>query len=597
MCRATTVVARGGFIWSERRLEIHAIRLISLLSLCLMLTSAVACGETRESIQIFPDSIHLTAPESSEQIVVIRTGQSGNAQDLTGSVRYELADPAIAEVSLNGRVTPRRDGTTELRIHSEGSVQTLPLQVSGLSMPSPVSFRHEIIPVLSKAGCNSGGCHGKAEGQNGFRLSVFGYDAMADYNAIVRDGRGRRVFPAVPEHSLLLTKATGILPHGGGIRIERNSRWHQLLLRWIREGLPLDEQQSSVVSIRVDPSEISLDALTKMQLRVDAIDASGRRLGVTAETDFQSNNDAIATVTRSGLIEAADVPGEAAILVRYMGHVAVCRVTRPRPAVSFNRPPEANFVDQHLWDKLQKLNIQPSEVADDATFLRRSYLDITGMLPAAAEARSFLEDKSVDKRERLIQQLLERPEYADFWAQKWTDLLQVDKDILGPQGAMSMFRWVRSQFRRNVPFDVFARRVVMAEGSTLNESPAGFFQVQSDAEKSARAISQLFLGVRIECAQCHHHPFERWDRSDYFAWAGLFSGIERKPGPNGSVRIVSKVETPLAHPGTGEPVAFRMLGSEPHDSITPGHARRMVADWMTTPNNPWFTRTIVNRMF
>ncbi len=557
----------------------------------------VACGDERIAVRVFPESIILTSPEASEQIVIIRVSDTGNAHDMSRSVQYQPVDPTIVSVSTDGRVTALRDGVTEIRIECDGVTRTLPVRVSGLATPTPVSFRNEVIPVLSKAGCNSGGCHGKAEGQNGFKLSVFGYDALADYNAMVRDGRGRRIFPAVPENSLLLTKATGIIPHGGGIRIERDSRWHRLLLRWIREGLPLDEQKSSVVSIRVDPAEVSLDALSRLQLRVDAIDSSGGRLGVTAEADFQSNNDAIASVTRTGLIEATDVPGEAAILVRYMGHVAVCRVTRPRPASSFSRPPEANFVDKHLWDKLQKLNIQPSDIADDATFLRRVFLDIIGTLPTVAETKAFLDDSRADKRERLIEHLLNRPEYADFWAQKWTDLLQVDKDILGPQSAMAMSRWVRSQFRQNVPFDVFAQRVVTAEGSTLNESPAGFFQVQADAEKSARAISQLFLGVRIECAQCHHHPFERWDRSDYFAWAGLFSGLDRKPGLNGSVKIVSKPATPLNHPGTGEPVALSVLGGKPDDSQTQEDARQTVARWMTSRENPWFAKTIVNRMF
>jgi hypothetical protein len=549
-------------------------------------------------VRAFPEEIRLTTPEATDQIVVMHTSANSHTTDQTALAEYVVSDPGIAAVSKDGRVTPLKEGQCQIQIVTSAGAASIPVVVSGFAVPQPVSFRHEMLPILSKAGCNAGGCHGKAEGQNGFKLSVFGYDAAADYDAIVRDGRGRRVFPAAPETSLLLTKATGRMPHGGGIRIEPGSRWHQLLLRWVREGMPLDADQSSpVVRIEVQPTEVTLDARGVQQLRVDAIGPDGSRHGVTAEVDFQSNNEGIASVNSSGRIEATDIPGEAAILVRYMGHVAVCRVTRPRPAASFERPASRNFVDQLIWDKLSKLNIQPGVPADDATFLRRVFLDVTGTLPTASEAREFLHDASADKRDRLIDRLLSRPEYADFWAQKWTDLLQVDRDIVGSQSAMAMSRWVRSQFRQNVPYDVFVRRILTAEGSSLNESPAAFFQVQLDAEKSARAVSQLFLGVRIECAQCHHHPFEKWDRTDYFAWAGLFTGIERKPGPSGSARIYSGSAQPMKHPANGNVVALAPLGEPPIEIGASGNSRQLVAGWVTSPSNPYFTRTISNRLF
>ncbi|HRA89495.1 MAG TPA: DUF1549 domain-containing protein, partial [Planctomycetaceae bacterium] len=493
-----------------------------------MLVSLVAQADAgdQRNVRVLPEQISLNSPEATDQLLVFERMQDGRESDVTREATYSVQFPGVVEISATGRITPLQDGDVELLVKVAGDAIHVPVTTSGITNAAPVSFRHDVIPILSKAGCNSGGCHGKAAGQNGFKLSVFGYDAVADFDAIVRDSHGRRVFPAAPESSLLLAKSTGKVPHGGGVKIETGSRWHRLLLRWISESMRLDEEtKNPVAEIIVEPREVTLTASGSQQLRVVAIDQAGRTRGVTAESDFQSNNDVIAGVNRDGLIEATDVPGEAAILVRYMGHVAVCRVNRPRSEGSFARPPENNFVDRLIWDKLERLKVAPSDLGDDAIFVRRVFLDTIGTLPTSAEARAFLTDNSPDKRSQLITALLNRPEYADYWAQQWTDLLQVDKDIVTPQGAMAMSRWIHGQFQNNVPFDEFARAVLTAEGSTVSESPAAFYQVQSDPEKAARAVSQLFLGVRIECAQCHHHPFEKWDRQDYYAWAGFFTGI------------------------------------------------------------------------
>ena len=267
------------------------------------------------------------------------------------------------------------------------------------------------------------------------------------------------------------------------------------------------------------------------------MDAAGRRRCVTAEAEYDSNAGAIAGVDGRGLVRAGGQPGEAAILVRYMGLVAVCRVTLPRPGVTFARPPEANFVDRHVWDKLQQLGIPPSPPADDSTFLRRVYLDAIGTLPTADEARAFLADKAADKRAKLIERLLDRPEYADFWAMKWADMLRVDKDGVTPQGAVAMTRWLRNQLAENRPYDQFARAVVTARGSIAAEGPAALYKVLGTPEVAARSLSQVFLGVRIECAQCHHHPSEKWGQDDYWALAGLFSGVARKPSPGGGESV------------------------------------------------------------
>lgn len=569
-------------------------RVIFVLLGCVAMPSA-ACPEDSAEIRIEPAELSINNPEASEQILVTGSIEEG---DLTRRVVYSSSPAGIISVSASGRISPLTDGTAQLEVRFGSQLATVPISVRGFSEPPPISFQNEVVPILSKAGCNSGGCHGKAEGQNGFKLSIFGYDAAADYQALTMEGHGRRVFPAAPDRSLLLLKATAVSPHGGGRKLDQDSLWYRRLRRWIAEGMPGDaERAEAIVSIDVEPAAVLMRALGTQQLRVTMRDANGHRHCVTAEAEYQSNHESIAEVDREGLITATDRPGEAAILVRYLGHVAVCRVTRPKQAGLFLRPPERNFVDRLVWDKLEKLHIEASPPADDATYLRRVFLDTIGTLPTADEARRFLADSSPDKRRRLVAELLDRPEYSDFWAQRWADLLTVDKDLITPQGAVAMTRWLRSQVERNVPFDEFVRDILTARGSTLAESPAAFFQVQGDAEEAARAVSQLFLGVRIECAQCHHHPFERWDQSDYFALAGFFTGVERKANPLGGMKIVVSQGADLNHPRSGAPVATAGLGSSPPDLNNVGDRRAEFAAWATSRENPWFVRAIVNRLW
>lgn len=549
-------------------------------------------------VRVHPPQVLLEAPEAAVQLIVNAEFAAGIVRDATRDCVFTVADPSIALVSPAGRVTPRRDGSTSIEVSSAGVTRQVSVRVVGVESPSRISFRRDIIPVLSKAGCNSGGCHGKAEGQGGFKLSVFGFDPVADQREIVLDGRGRRVFPSNPDQSLLLLKAMARIPHGGGRKIEPGSRWHQLLRRWLAEGASVDQEVvDPVVRLEVEPSDVVLEASASQQLRAVAVYASGHRRGVTAEADFQSNQEVIAGVDRQGLVSSSDIPGEAAILVRYAGAVGVCRVTRPQAGIQFSRPPEANFVDALVWDKLHRLGIPASPLADDATFLRRVYLDVIGTLPTPTEVGRFLSDPDRDKRQRLIEELLARPEYADYWAQRWSDILQIDNDTIGPQSTVAMTRWVRQQMALNTPYDEFVRAILTARGSTTSESPAGFFQVQKDPEMLARSVSQLFLGVRIECAQCHHHPFERWDQPDYYALAGFFTGVQRKPHPLGGIKITSSGGADLKHPRTGELIPAAGFAAQPADFSGTSDRRQVLADWVTSAENRYFTRTIVNRLW
>jgi hypothetical protein len=373
-----------------------------------------------------------------------------------------------------------------------------------------------------------------------------------------------------------------------------------LLLRWIAEGASFStksENDSKIARITVEPEEQILMAGETCQLKVTAIDAEGRTRCVTAEAEFESNADSIARVDSHGWIEASDVPGEAAILIRYLGHVATCRITLPRPDTSFVRPSEINFIDRLAWNKLERLGIEPSLLCDDATFLRRVYLDTIGTLPRASEARNFLEDSDPNKRAKLIDALLERDEYVDYWTMRWLDILRADQLVASPQGTVAMQRWLKRHFSENLPFDQFARELLTWQGNTSDEGPGSFYKVAQKPEESAQAISQLLLGVRIECARCHHHPSERWTQADYVGLAGFFTGVKLKKLPNGEQSLLAAEGKDLPHPRTGETVPAQALGAGPADLTGIRDRRKILADWMTSPDNPFFARAISNRLW
>lgn len=548
-------------------------------------------------LHVNPQVVVLDGPEATQQLLISSRDQTSHPVDLTHQAGYEVANSSIVRIDNFGLIEPVAEGTTEIWIRHQGQLARVSVEVRGLKNPLAVSFEQQIIPLLTKAGCNTGSCHGKAEGQNGFKLSVFGFDPEADYQAIVMEGRGRRVFPSSPTNSLLLRKATGRLPHGGGIKITEGSLAHQRLARWLTEGMRLRSAGiNPVVTIEVEPKDTIVALQGTQQLRVTAIDDHGNRRCVTAEAEYDSNMPSLAAVNRRGAIQGGTIPGEAAILVRYMGQVTYCRVTLPRTGVHFPRPPEANFVDKHVWNKLERLGIPPSNLADDATFLRRVFLDTIGTLPTVAEARAYLQSSDPKKRAILIDQLLDRPEYADYWSMKWADLMRVDRDVLSAAGAVAMTRWLRQQLVENRPYDQFVRDIVVAEGNVTSVGPAGFYKALDKPELMSRSISQLFLGVRIECAQCHHHPSEKWGQDDYFALAGFFTGVTRKAG-SGREEIVAGIGHDLKHPRTGKLIPARAFGTSPQNNSEQTDRRRNLAQWMTSQENPYLAKAIANRLW
>jgi hypothetical protein len=547
-----------------------------------------------------PSEVILDRPEASQQILIWRAIENHRRIDLTRQATLSIEPSEIATVDERGLVRPLKNGTASLTITVGEHFATIPVTVSRLDNPEKISFHHEIIPILTKARCNSGGCHGKAEGQNGFKLSIFGFDAQADYDAIVRETRGRRVALTNPLGSLLIQKGAARIPHGGAQAIEPDSDRERRLIRWIAEGAEFqvnDQSEPEIVGIEVEPQDQILFAGESVQLRVSTIDSLGRRQCVTNNSEFESNAVALAQVDSRGLIQASTIPGEVAVFVNHLGHVATCRVTLPRPQQTFQRPAENNFIDTLTWNKLHRLGIPPSGLCDDATFLRRASLDVIGTLPTPDQVRAFLNDSAPDKRERLIDQLLKRDEYADYWTMKWLDILRADQLTISPQGAVAMQRWLRRCFSENRPYDQWAVELLTVQGNTSAEGPGSFYKILNKPDEAARSVSQLLLGVRIECAQCHHHPSERWTQSDYVGLAGFFTGLSLKKLPSGEQALVPLGGKDLPHPRTGEAVPAQVLGGPPADFASVNDRRQVLATWMTDPQNPFFAKAITNRIW
>jgi hypothetical protein len=465
--------------------------------------------------------------------------------------------------------------------------------------PKELHFENDIEPLLSRHGCNASGCHGKAEGQGGFKLSVFSFDPIADYAALVKEARGRRVNPSAPDESLLLRKASGAMPHGGGTRLKADTKDYATLRSWIAAGMPVgDPNAPKLVALRVEPTGKVLGFKSSQVLHVFAKYSDGREAEVTEHARFQVNHEGLATVTASGVVATTETPGEVAVMAAYMGEVALFRAIVPRPGKSIEakKLPEFNFIDKLVDKKLSKLNITPSGICDDAEFLRRVTLDLVGSLPTPQEVQTFLADRNPLKRGKRVEELLKRPEFADLMAKRWADILRVDRQALGHERAFAYYRWIRDAFAKNQPFDAFARELITAEGPLREAPQAGFFKVVPKPGEAASTISQVFLGVRIACAECHHHPSDRWTQTDYTGMVSFFTPLSTK-GSGASEALIHSGDPISKHPRSGESVFAYAIGTE-QPKVNPSGDRRVVlARWMTDPKNPYFATNLANRVW
>jgi hypothetical protein len=550
------------------------------------------------SILVEPDCIELSGSNRQQYLLVSGQTTDGRLVDLSRVARFDVADGKVARVDGN-RIVGVASGETRLTISATGNTLDLPVRVAGFDRYPPVHFANDIVPLLSRLGCNGGGCHGKATGQNGFKLSVFGFDPVADYGALVKEARGRRVFPAGPEKSLVVQKALAEIPHGGGRRMEPGSPEHELLLEWIKQGLPVgsfDAPRPTRLNVSPNMRVVRFGGEQQILATVDFSDGTVR--DVTAAALYATNAAPIAEVNSTGLVGVGHVPGEAAITVNYMGLVAAVQILVPRPSAPQPYPSIRgnNHIDELVWEKLRNLGIVPSDLADDATFLRRLYLDTLGTLPTSDEVRAFLHDPSESKRSEQIDRVLARDEYAEFWAMKWSDVLLVDRKSIGDRGAYELHRWLRQQLATNRPYDAWVRELLTASGNSGEYGPVNLYRALRTPEDLTRAVSQAFLGIRLECAQCHHHPFERWSQDDFYGLAGFFNGLERKPLGPGRDLVFHAGLREMTIPVFNRVVPTRVLDGQPlkSDEWDP---RRRLAQWMTGPQNPWFARLLANRLW
>jgi hypothetical protein len=551
------------------------------------------------AVRVDPVAVALAGPGSSYSLLVSAAQPDGRILDRTQAARYVSQNPTIARVTSRGVISAVSDGSTVVVVEVDGQTREVAVSVHGSAEARSYHFVNDVMPLLSRYHCNSSGCHGKAEGQNGFKLSVFGFDPAADLASLVKESRGRRVLPSAPEASLLLRKMSGQAAHGGGARIRAGTAEYETIRGWMADGMPFGAADAPhVESIRVEPAERQLDPRGTQQLRVLARWSDGRVVDVTAHARFQSNNDALASVDPDGLVTAGEVPGEAAVMASYMNAMDTFRVLVPRREriASYPKIPENNFVDRHVFAKLRKLHVLPSELADDATFLRRVYLDVIGTLPTAAEARQFLADRRPDRRALLVDELLKRPEFADYWALKWADLLRVDRAVLGAKQARAYHRWIRTRLAENMPLDRFARAIITAEGPVDEMPPVNFFKAAGKPGTVSSTLAQVFLGVRIACAECHHHPFDRWSQSDFHGLSAFFTNVHVAPTTTGEMLSVTGVAS-ARHPRSGEMLFAHALGEKMPAKPPSGDRREALAEWMTSPTNPWFSRNLSNRVW
>jgi hypothetical protein len=622
------------------------------------------------AIEVTPAQVSLAGPSPERQLLVTGLFSDGERRDLTDVARYVATVPGPLRVSRTGLLRASGDGTGRVRVTVGAAKAWVKVAAQGVMADTAPRFLADVVPVLTRAGCNQGACHGALAGKGGFRLSLLGYDAESDYRTIVREALGRRINRAAPERSLLLLKATLTISHAGGLRFRRDSHEYELLADWLARGAPEGKTDGpEVASVEVQPAErlaqlpetgtvvpvaipqesgrkpVLLRLPVRQRLAVTARLQDGTTEDITRRAQYNSLNDPVASVDGDGRV-TLQAKGQTAVMVRFRGKAAVCRLMMPygKPSAVTGMLPQANFIDRLVAARWRQMGLSPSQPCTDAEFIRRVYLDVLGILPTPDEVRAFLKECSEEQvfrpsgvqvlnpgsppkpnlstraaqprtpehrggrevvpavstaaRGRLIDRVLDRPEYADYWTLKWGDLLRNNRAQLGEKGMWSFHNWLRASFRANKPLDAMTRELVTAQGSTYTNGPANYFRVVSAPADLAETTAQVFLGVRLACAKCHHHPFEKWSQDDYWQMAAFFSRVGLKGsdefgifGGEQVVRLASSGE--VANPRTGQQMKPAPLDGKTMDD--PVDRRRALATWLTAPENPFFARNIVNR--
>ena len=539
----------------------------------------------------------LLGPDANLQLVVYNS----DLQDMTREVVYTSSPDNLISISDSGKVIPLGNGdVTITATNDKGLTGKLDLVVERFETPQPINFPNEIVPLFTKHGCNGGGCHGKSEGQNGFKLSLLGFEPTEDFEYLVKESRGRRLFPAAPEHSLLLRKGAGDLPHGGGARFEHDSWDYKAIVRWMEQGMPYGSPDDPILEkISVFPDSRIVDPGGKQQLAVTAYYSDGSVRDITGIATYESNQKEMGEVDQNGLVTmSTGETGDMAVMIRYQEQVSVFQATIPLgiPIESF--PIAKNVIDEKVFAKLKTLGLPTSEICDDSTFLRRTSLDIAGRLPTLEETDKYLNSDNPNKRSEWIDSLLSTTDYAEFFANKWSSILRNKRKAdTYTRGTQAFHEWIRQSFHINKPYNQFVTELVTARGEISHNPATAWFRNVTDQKERLQDTAQVLLGVRLQCAECHHHPYEKWSQQDYYGFSAFFSRIgKKKTDMPGEEAVFHNVGLATAkHPKTGQNIKPTPLGGDELDILAEDDPRDDLASWITDEKNPFFAPMLVNR--
>ena len=572
-------------------------RLLTPLLLWLALARSMAANQ----LAILPPAIVLAGPEARQPLLVEQSRDGQFTGQLTNGVELVSSDPSVVRIE-NGVAIPVKNGRATVRAVAGRQSASSLITVQGMEKPFEWSFRNHVQPVLARNGCSAGACHGAAAGQNGFKLSLRGYDDAGDFLTLTRGAMGRRVTPGDPGRSLMLLKPTAAVPHKGGKRFETNSMDYRVLSEWIAAGAPgPKDSDPRIVRIEVSPAQVVLAPPATQQLSVRAHFDDGHTEDVTRWAKYTSANETVSQIDENGQVKVVGF-GEGAVTAWYLSRIDIATVTvpftNPVPGKVFARSPRRNLIDDLVLEKLRSLRLPPGPRCSDSEFIRRSFLDTAGVLPTAAETAEFLASKQRDKRDRLIESLLGRQEFVDYWTYKWSDLLLVSSKQLKTPAMWSYYNWIRNNVAANTPWDVLARQIITARGSSLDNGAANFYVLHDDPRTLSETTSQAFLGMSINCAKCHNHPMEKWTNRQYYQMANLFARVRTKNGPaEGDVIVFVADSGDLVQPLTGRAQPPAPLDGRPLPIDSPEDRRGPLADWLVSRSNPYFSRAIVNRVW
>ena len=571
-------------------------RLASLLSICIL--GGFSGDVFAQVVAVYPPDINLETSRDRQSFIVQLTQADGITRDVTAQAQVTFANPALVKLDKFA-VFPVADGITEMTVAFSGQVVKVPVKVVKAKEDRPISFKQDVMPVFLRSGCNVGGCHGAARGKDGFRLSLFGFDPEGDHYRLTRELNGRRINLAIPGDSLLLDKAMGKVPHTGGKKISEGDEYHQAITRWLEADAPLDAPTVALpLSMEVFPPSAVLDGKgEKQRIVVRAKYSDGTDRDVTSLALFLTNNENSAKIDGTGDVTAGE-RGESFVMARFHTFtIGVPFITLPKGLqFTWANAPENNYVDTLVHSKLKKLRIEPSGTCTDEQFVRRVYLDITGILPMPEEYARFMVSSLPDKRALLVDELLDRKEFAELWVLKWAELLQIRSSNQVSYKAMLLYYgWLQDKIARNVPTDEWVKELLGANGGTFKSPATNYYQLETDIVKVTENVAQVFMGMRVQCAQCHNHPFDRWTQDDYYGFAAFFTQVGRKTGDDPRELIVfNGGGGEVNHPVRGRPMPAKFLGATAPADVAGKDRRVVLANWLASPENPFFAKNLSN---